>query len=225
MEGIWETKVSFDMDTWSMMENVGWFVAIVGPSGAGKDTVINTVHEILVNNEAFLFTRRIITRKSGVSQQNENPKKLGNEDNMEVSVAKFLKLLDQGAFAMHWFAHGIYYGLPADIKNDVKQGKIVIANISRECLGMASKLFDHVFVVEINAPVQILKERLINRKREEKSDIAERLGRANVSIHLPERAEYSYIDNSGDVKIAVGKLLAILENLAGQKPRSITEKR
>ena len=96
------------MDIWSMMKNVGWFVAIVGPSGAGKDTVINVVHEVLANNEDFLFTRRIITRQSGISRQNrqdENSKKLGNEDNIEVSVAQFLKLLDQGAFSMHWFAH------------------------------------------------------------------------------------------------------------------------
>ena len=210
-----------------MMKNVGWFVAIVGPSGAGKDTVINAVHEVLANNEDFLFTRRIITRQSGISRQNrqdENSKKLGNEDNIEVSVAQFLKLLDQGAFSMHWFAHGIYYGLPADIENDVKQGKIVIANISRNSLGMAKKLFDHVFVVEINAPAKILKERLINRKRESKSDIAERLERANVPIQLPGGAAYCYIDNSGDVKIAAGKLLAILEKLATQNSRITADK-
>lgn len=210
-----------------MMKNVGWFVAIVGPSGAGKDTVINAVHEVLANNEDFLFTRRIITRQSGISRQNrqdENSKKLGNEDNIEVSVAKFQKLLDQDAFSMHWFAHGICYGLPADIENDVKQGKIVIANISRNSLGMAKKLFDHVFVVEINAPAKILKERLINRKRESKSDIAERLERANVPIQLPDGAKYCYIDNSGDVKIAVGKLLAILEKLATQNSRMTADK-
>ena len=197
----------------------GWFVAIVGPSGAGKDTIMNAVHEVLKNNPEFLFVRRIITRKAGINSFNdhdETSQNIGNEDNIGVSLEKFFELSQKASFSLQWFAHGIHYALPIGIVDEVHKGKIVIANVSRAKLGHAKELFGKVYVIEINAPIGILKERLLGRKREKITDIEERLKRANIPIQLPEGSKYCYIDNSGNVKSAVDKMLSILQSLSSE---------
>lgn len=189
----------------SPLKNNGWFVAIVGPSGAGKDTIINAVHKLIGENSRFLFIRRTITRKAG------------NEDNIGVTEAEFTQLRKQGAFSLDWFAHGIHYGLPNSIKSAIGNGKIVIANISRELVGQANQLFGRVFVVEINAPIEILRKRLVNREREDTAHIEERLERAAIPINLPKQVDYRYIDNSQDVNVAAKTLLKILKALENGK--------
>ena len=194
-------------------------MAIVGPSGAGKDTIMNAVHEVLKNNPEFLFVRRIITRKAGINSFNdhdETSQNIGNEDNIGVSLEKFFELSQKASFSLQWFAHGIHYALPMGIVDEVHKGKIVIANVSRAELEHAKELFGKVYVIEINAPIGILKERLLGRKREKITDIAERLKRANIPIQLPEGAKYCYIDNSGNVKSAVDKMLSILQSLSSE---------
>ena len=194
-------------------------MAIVGPSGAGKDTIMNAVHEVLKNNPEFLFVRRIITRKAGINSFNdhdETSQNIGNEDNIGVSLEKFFELSQKASFSLQWFAHGIHYALPIGIVDEVHKGKIVIANVSRAKLGHAKELFGKVYVIEINAPIGILKERLLGRKREKITDIAERLKRANIPIQLPEGSKYCYIDNSGNVKSAVDKMLSILQSLSSE---------
>lgn len=194
-------------------------MGIVGPSGAGKDTIMNAVHEVLKNNPEFLFVRRIITRKAGINSFNdhdETSQNIGNEDNIGVSLEKFFELSQKASFSLQWFAHGIHYGLPIGIVDEVHKGKIVIANVSRAKLGHAKELFGKVYVIEINAPIGILKERLLGRKREKITDIEERLKRANIPIQLPEGSKYCYIDNSGNVKSAVDKMLSILQSLSSE---------
>ena len=200
-------------------KKTGWFVAIVGPSGAGKDTIINAVHQALKNNPEFLFVRRTITRKAGINSFNDHDdtsQNIGNEDNIGVSLEQFLELSEKASFSLQWFAHGIHYALPIGIVDEVHKGKIVIANVSRAELEHAKELFGKVFVIEINAPIGILKERLISRKREKITDIEERLERANIPIHLPKGAKYCYIDNSGNINSAVDKVLSILQKLSSE---------
>ncbi len=180
---------------------------------------MNAVHEVLKNNPEFLFVRRIITRKAGINSFNdhdETSQNIGNEDNIGVSLEKFFELSQKALFSLQWFAHGIHYGLPMGIVDEVHKGKIVIANVSRAELGHAKELFGKVYVIEINAPIGILKERLLGRKREKITDIEERLKRANIPIQLPEGSKYCYIDNSGNVKSAVDKMLSILQSLSSE---------
>lgn len=185
----------------SSVNDIGAFIAVVGPSGAGKDTIIDGAHKVLASKPRFRFVRRIITRKPL------------HENNDKLSEQEFLRQRQQGRFCLDWFAHGIYYALPKSCVEEVKAGRIVIANISRDTIKLAATLFDNLTVVEINAPIEILNQRLTARKREKAIDIQERLQRASVTIRLPENVNYQYIDNSKDIDSAVQRFLEVLRNV------------
>lgn len=146
-------------------------VLVVGPSGAGKDTVLGLVGRALEGDARFRFVRRVITR----------PADAGGEDHEAVSDAAFA----ERSFALQWRAHGLRYGIPADVARDVARGVVVVANVSRGVVGWAAERFP-VRVIEVTAPPDVLARRLADRGRETPEDILERLRRdVPIPAHVP----------------------------------------
>jgi ribose 1,5-bisphosphokinase len=143
----------------------GRLVLVVGPSGAGKDAIIASVRHRLAGNPRFVFPSRIITRPHSAAEANE-----------AVCEDEFEALVRRRAVALHWEAHGLHYGLPASIDDDVKRGCTVVFNASRQIVS-AAKVRYACAVVYIDAPVQIRAQRLAARSRERAEDIAKRLAR------------------------------------------------
>ncbi|WP_026439134.1 phosphonate metabolism protein/1,5-bisphosphokinase (PRPP-forming) PhnN [Acidocella facilis] len=141
-------------------------VLVVGPSGAGKDTVLAYAKAHLAGYEKVVFPRRVITRPPGPG-----------EDHVCVTEAEFAS----ARFALAWQAHGLHYGIPADIERDLAAQRIVIINVSRGVIAEARARFP-CMVVEITAPPEILAQRLAARGREDAADIAERLRREGAQI-------------------------------------------
>lgn len=141
-------------------------VVVVGPSGAGKDTLMERARAVLAGDPGFRFVRREITRPQGA----------GGEDHTEVSPAQFAARRATGAYALAWEAHGLGYGIPADIAEDIAAGVVVVANISRAKIAEAREKFP-TMVLEITAPAEVLAARLAARGRETAADIAARLAR------------------------------------------------
>ena len=82
----------------------GTMIVVVGPSGAGKDTLIDYARDRLSHNSDISFVRRVITR----------PATAGGEDHLAVTEAEFELMRQQQAFAVSWGAHGLFYGIPTD---------------------------------------------------------------------------------------------------------------
>jgi ribose 1,5-bisphosphokinase len=176
------------------------FVAIVGPSGAGKDTLIRAVAEAVRDRPDIIFVRRIITRLSdGVT-----------EDHDTMTPEAFEAGRAAGMFCLSWGAHGLFYGLPQSALDAVDRGNTVVANVSRTILAEAVRTFDRVAVVEITADPEILVERIIARGRESIAEARGRIARS-VSFHVPHAAcNYVRIDNSGAIDVAKERLVKIL---------------
>ncbi|MEL4069136.1 phosphonate metabolism protein/1,5-bisphosphokinase (PRPP-forming) PhnN [Ochrobactrum sp. GPK 3] len=172
------------------MENIqpkGCFVAVVGPSGAGKDTIMDGARMALAGDARFHFVRRIVTR----------PQMPGTEDHDSMDEAAFAKAAGEGAFALHWRAHGLDYGLPKSLDTLIDGGTVVIANLSRRVLDDMRKLYPSRSVVVISARPEVLAERLASRGRESRDEIALRLSR---EVSFDDGAgDVVIIDNSGDV--------------------------
>ncbi|HYZ60854.1 MAG TPA: phosphonate metabolism protein/1,5-bisphosphokinase (PRPP-forming) PhnN [Acetobacteraceae bacterium] len=176
-------------------------ILIVGPSGAGKDTLLNGVREALGEHASIRFVRRVITR----------PGDMGEEDHESVTEQEFDLREQAGDFALSWRAHGLKYGIPADISIDLAKGRVVVANVSRAVVAEAAEQFP-VSVIEITAPPDILAARLERRGREDRDDVARRLSRA---IELPLPIQRQTVVNDGTQQQGVARLLAAIREAAG----------
>lgn len=176
-------------------------VLVVGPSGAGKDTLLNAARRALAGDVRFHFVRRVITR----------PADPGGEDHEPVTEANFATW----QFALQWQAHGLRYGIPADVADDVARGVTVVANVSRGVIAEAATRFP-VRVIEVTAPPQVLAARLAARGRESATDIAARLAR---DVPLPTHIETETVMNDATPEIGVERFLAALSRAASDVRR------
>ena len=186
------------MDTISRQ---GVLVLVAGPSGAGKDSILNGAQTLLRSDDRFQFARRIITR----------PKDL-TEDHAECSEDDFHDLKDNGALLFHWNAHGLWYGVPASVSDELAGGKVVCVNVSRSIIDSARERFGNVVTVLVDAPPDVLSERLSGRGRESQTQARERLDRRIQEFSL--RSGDVRIVNDGSLGSAIAQFVEILKSSA-----------
>jgi ribose 1,5-bisphosphokinase len=176
----------------------GVFVAVVGPSGAGKDTVIGYAKALFADETQLEFVRRVITRPSDAA----------SEDHDTLADAAFAEAEADGAFAISWEAHGLRYGLPADVDWSVSNGHVAVANVSRAIIPTLRERYANLAVVEITASPEVLAERLAMRGRESRGEVLARLARsATMSLSGP---GVTSIDNSGPREVAGERFAEVL---------------
>jgi len=182
----------------------GTVIAVVGPSGVGKDSLIDFARQHFSGRPDIRFVRRTITR----------PQNSIGEDHHAVTEDAFDALVRSGAFAVHWKAHGLGYGIPADIYEDLAAGHIVIANGSRSALDAFRAAFPRLLVINVTARPDVLAKRLATRGRETAADIEARLARATDP--LPEDVKVVTVDNSGHLAAAGRRLVDLVEGLQSE---------
>jgi ribose 1,5-bisphosphokinase len=144
----------------------GRLILLVGPSGAGKDTLLGFAKAACAEDPGIVFARRVITREASAA-----------EDNEEVSQSVFEEAKARGDYAAHWEAHGHRYALSRTIDDQLGAGRTVVANVSRTVIGALRRAYADVVVVLITAPPQVLAERLATRGRSSDGRLENRLGR------------------------------------------------
>ena len=144
----------------------GRLILVVGPSGAGKATLLGLAKAACADDPNIVFPRRVITRQASAS-----------EDNEEVSAGTFQEALARNEYAMHWEAHGHCYALSRAIDDEIRAGHTVVANVSRTVIAAMRTAYANVLVVSITAPPDVLAERLALRKRASDGKIENRLHR------------------------------------------------
>lgn len=177
----------------------GRFIAIVGPSGVGKDSVMDALcRSTPPQMPKLVRARRVITRDP----------EAGGEDYHPVTVPDFLNQTQDGQFALWWEAHGLHYGIPASVQDDLAAGHDVIANLSRSKLQEAASIFPAFIVLSITAPASLLAKRLVARGRESEQDIAARLARSTLTV--PDTLPVTTLVNDTTLEACVSQALAHL---------------
>lgn len=177
----------------------GKLALVVGPSGAGKDTLIAGAKARLAHDPRFVFPRREITRAADA----------GGEDHVAVTPEDFRRRRAAGDYALAWEAHDLGYGVPASIVADLTVGRTVVVNVSRTVIADARARFGDVRVLNITAPAEVLAARLIARGRETADDVAQRVARAEV-IAVTGEGVVDVVNDSG-VEAGVDRFVAALK--------------
>jgi ribose 1,5-bisphosphokinase len=172
-------------------------ILVVGPSGAGKDTLIGLARAACADDDCVIFPRRVVTREASAF-----------EDNVQLNPDSFRQAQARGEFAVHWEAHGHCYALPRVIDDEIRAGRIVVANVSRTVVETMRRAYTDVTVVSITAPHEILAERLATRARGSDGQIASRLNRAMDGIAA---APDVTITNIGSVERHARELVRIIK--------------
>ncbi len=174
----------------------GRLVLVVGPSGAGKDTLIDLARERCDGDARIVFPRRVVTRETS-----------GDEFNLAATPAEFAAARARGDFVLAWEAHGLGYGVPRSIIDDTARGRVVVVNVSRTVITVARDCFARIVVVLVTAPPEILAARLAARARGSDGDLGARLRRSEGLA--PVAADVT-INNVGAAVDHAGELLAVV---------------
>jgi phosphonate metabolism protein PhnN/1,5-bisphosphokinase (PRPP-forming) len=184
-------------------------VLVVGPSGAGKDAILRAVRERLAGDTCFEFPRRIVTREGNVA-----------EDHIAVMPKEFDDLVRRGTLAVHWQAHGLKYGISAEIDRSLRAGGCVLFNASRTVVPIVRARYANTAIALVDAPLALRVTRLAARDREAAHEIAARLSR--IVSGTDALAPDLVIDNDGALEHAADLLARWLQERAGVPDRSRT---
>ena len=174
----------------------GRFVLIVGPSGAGKDTLIAGARAACVDTANVAFPRRVVTR--AISDA---------EDHDSLDVADFDRAVKDGKFALWWEAHGNKYGIPNSADAAIRAGSVVVTNVSRAIVSAVRRRYAHVETVLVTAPPDVLASRLARRLRQTDGSLTERVKRNDLFVDF--RADH-VIETTGTPDVALKVLLGVI---------------
>lgn len=172
----------------------GRFVLVVGPSGAGKDTLLAGAKARCDGNSQIVFPRRVVTRPTSDA-----------EDHDSLNEAAFDDSIRNGDFAFWWQAHSLKYGIPRTADDNVRAGRTVVCNVSRGIVADVRARYARVDVVLVTAPAEVLAARLAGRLRDTDGSLMERIKRNDAfkdfqtnhvieNISAPDAAVHQLLD-------------------------------
>jgi ribose 1,5-bisphosphokinase len=181
----------------------GRLIYLIGPSGSGKDSLLEAARARLAERGCRIV-RRVITRSAEAV----------GEAALSVSMQQFAEMEARGDFALSWRANGLAYGIARDIDDWLAAGDDVLVNGSRGHLQNARERYPDLVVLLLTVDQAVLRQRLLARGRESVLEIDQRLARnARFNERLLADSEPSVhlLDNSGPLDNTVKRLLACLD--------------
>jgi len=180
----------------------GRLIYLIGPSGAGKDSLLEAAREALAARQVRI-ARRVITRSAEAV----------GEAAHAVTLAEFERLEAEQAFALAWRANGLAYGIPARIDAWLANGEHVLVNGSRGHLPEARRRYPDLLAILLGVEDEVLRQRLLARGRETPAEIEARLARNALFAQAADNC--ITLDNSTALADSVVRLLALIDDRLG----------
>ncbi len=185
------------------MGNKGLLVLFSGPSGVGKDTVLDVV---LKKNSELQKSVSLTTREI---RENE----IEGKDYYFISVPEFKNMIEQGNVLEYAKYGENLYGTPkAPVDRWLEQGKTVILKIEVQGAENIKKIYpDSVAIFLMPPSMEELEKRLRSRGTEDETDILKRLEIAKNEIEKSKNYDYFVIND--DIDNASDEVISILKSL------------
>ncbi|MDO6527251.1 ribose 1,5-bisphosphokinase [Motilimonas sp. 1_MG-2023] len=187
---------------------------LVGPSGAGKDSLINALRKQPLSCSLYIAPRYITRAPDSTA-----------EDHIALSPTEFSEQKQQGLFAMQWQANGYQYGVGNEVNRQLDNGVSVLFNGSRAHISLARQLFGaRLRMIALEVSADVLAERLRRRGRESEAEIMARLTRnQHYQSSLP--LDCWRLDNNHSLTETTARLIAYIQSQTTEQSLSNKQQR
>ena len=183
-----------------MKKKQGILFVVSAPSGAGKTSLCRAITNSL---EQLTHSISYATRKP-------RPGEIDGRDYYFVSQERFQDMIKAGDFAEWAEVHGNLYGTSRRVLDEmIAKGIDVILDIDTQgAKQIKSKYETAVFIFIMPPSLEILEERLRNRRSDDEAEIRKRMRRAHEEIR--DYSMYNYIIVNRDFDRALTEIRSIV---------------
>jgi len=188
--------------------NQGKIIIICGPSGVGKGTVI----------AGLLRQKQIpLTMIPTLTTRDPKPRDETTGHYQYISRDRFLKLLKENKFFETNYYNGNYYGtLADDMKKTISSGIVGIREQDVEHAFFTKKRFpQHAYIIFIDSPLEVIRQRLVKRGEDSEADIAKRLMMGKKELTKKDQCDYIVENLPNDQEHTIQKVLEIIQKVSG----------
>lgn len=189
------------MQTWdSCIRKEGLLLVVSGPSGVGKDSVLDGLKQI------YPKPLKCVTTTTRAPREGE----VDGVDYTFVSVDEFHKQVEMGGFLEYAEVHGNMYGTPRQwVEDRLNRGDDIILKIDVQGgLTVKERMPQAVMIFLVPPSLEELENRLRTRSTETDDEVSKRLLNARAELeHIP---CYDYIIENDSLQKAAEELKAVI---------------
>jgi guanylate kinase len=177
-------------------------VVLSGPSGVGKDEVLNRMKKL---RRPFYYVVTATTRPQRATEKDK-------VDYYFLSRDEFQQMKDKGQFLEWAEVYGNHYGVPKDeVSQALSRGMDTIIKIDVQGAATIKKILPQaVFIFLMPPSMEELELRLKQRRSENSANLALRLDKAKEEIKSLPLFDYVIISHQGKIDDIISRIDAIV---------------
>lgn len=192
------TDPDFDIDPRSAL-----LIVISGPSGAGKDTVMQRMKE---RGLKFHFVTTATTRP-------RRPNEVDGKDYLFISADRFAKMIEADEFMEHALVYGDYKGVPKEqVRMALASGHDVVMRLDVQGAETIRRLVPEALLIFITTDSEDeLISRLQERSTETREALAIRIATTRQELKRVDAFDYVIVNHDDQLDHTVDVVRAIIE--------------
>ncbi|EOA31167.1 hypothetical protein CARUB_v10014333mg [Capsella rubella] len=179
-------------------------IVVSGPSGVGKDAVINKLREV---REGLHF---VVTATSRPMR----PGEVDGKDYFFVSRDHFLSMVENEELLEYALVYGEYKGIPKkQIQEHMAKGEDIVLRVDIQGAQTLRRILGNsaVFIFLVAESELAMVERLIDRKTESQEELLVRVATAREEVRHLNNFDYVVVNAKGRLHDAVNRVESIID--------------